>query len=50
VDFDTIRAANLSVCVDTMYGAGRTYMRYLLEATGCRVKELRGETNPGFNG
>lgn len=50
VNFDTIRAANLSVCVDTMYGAGRTYMRYLLEQAGCTVKELRGETNPGFNG
>lgn len=50
VNFDTIRAANLSVCVDTMYGAGRTYMRYLLEQAGCTVHELRGETNPGFNG
>lgn len=50
VNFETIRAANLSVAVDAMYGAGRTHLARLLQDAGCRVKELRGEMNPGFNG
>jgi phosphomannomutase len=50
IDFDTIRAANMSVAVDAMYGAGRVYLRKLLEEAGCRVVELRSEMNPGFNG
>ena len=50
VDFDAIRAANLSVAVDAMYGAGRIYLRRLLEEAGCSVVELRSEMNPGFNG
>ena len=50
VDFDVIQRANLSVAVDAMYGAGRRYLRQLLEDAGCRVVELRGEMNPGFNG
>ena len=50
VDFDIIRQANLSVAVDAMYGAGRIYLRKLLEEAGCRVVELRSEMNPGFNG
>jgi alpha-D-glucose phosphate-specific phosphoglucomutase len=50
VDFDAIRQAELSVAVDAMYGAGRVYLRRLLEEADCRVVELRGEMNPGFNG
>jgi alpha-D-glucose phosphate-specific phosphoglucomutase len=50
VNFDTIRRANVNVVVDAMYGAGRVYLRRLLEDAGCRVTELRGEMNPGFNG
>jgi alpha-D-glucose phosphate-specific phosphoglucomutase len=50
VDFDAIRAAQLSVAVDAMYGAGRVYLRRLLEEADCHVVELRGEMNPGFNG
>ncbi|MCB9140389.1 MAG: phosphoglucomutase/phosphomannomutase family protein [Caldilineaceae bacterium] len=50
VDFDTIRMAHLCVAVDAMYGAGRVYLKRLLEDAGCRVTELRGEMNPGFNG
>ena len=33
-----------------MYGAGRVYLRKMLENAGCTVVELRGEMNPGFNG
>lgn len=50
VDFDIIRTANLSIAVDSMYGAGRIHLANLLRHAGCRVLELRGETNPGFNG
>lgn len=50
VDFDVIRQAGLAVVVDPMYGAGRIYLRRMLEDAGCRVTELRGEMNPGFNG
>ena len=50
VDFEAIRRANLSVAVDAMYGAGRIYLRKMLEDAGCRVVELRNEMNPGFNG
>ena len=50
VDFDAIRRAGLSVAVDAMYGAGRVYLRELLEEAGCRVTELRGDLNPGFGG
>lgn len=50
IDFEAIRKAKLSVAVDAMYGAGRVYLRQLLEDAGCSVTELRGEMNPGFNG
>lgn len=50
VNFDAIRQANIRVAVDAMYGAGRVYLRRLLEDAGCRVTELRSEMNPGFNG
>jgi phosphomannomutase len=50
VDFETIRQGELSVAVDAMYGAGRLYLRRLLEEADCRVVELRSEMNPGFNG
>ena len=50
VDFDAIQEAGLSVAVDAMYGAGRIYLRRLLEGADCHVTELRNEMNPGFNG
>jgi alpha-D-glucose phosphate-specific phosphoglucomutase len=50
IDFHTIRRAHLRVAVDAMYGAGRSYLKRLLEVAGCEVNEIRGEMNPGFNG
>lgn len=50
IDFKTIEAAHLRVAVDAMYGAGRGYLKRLLEEAGCEVTEIRGEMNPGFNG
>lgn len=48
IDLETIRRAKLRVAVDAMYGAGRGYLRRLLEEAGCDVTEIRGEMNPGF--
>jgi alpha-D-glucose phosphate-specific phosphoglucomutase len=50
VDFQKISEAKRGVVVYPMYGAGRIYLRELLEEAGCRVTELRSEMNPGFNG
>jgi len=50
VNFEVIQRADLSVVIDAMYGAGRGYLRRLLEGAGCQVTELRSEMNPGFNG
>ena len=50
VDFERLAASKLTVAVDAMYGAGRIYLRRLLQEAGCTVTELRGEMNPGFNG
>lgn len=50
VDFAAIQQAGLCVAVDAMYGAGRVFLRRLLEEADCQVTELRGEMNPGFNG
>jgi len=50
VDFGLIKSAHLNVAVDAMYGAGRVYLKRILEDAGCKVTELRGEMNPGFNG
>jgi phosphoglucomutase len=36
VDFDAIAAANLTVAVDPMYGAGRLYLARLLREAGCQ--------------
>lgn len=50
IDLEVIRRAKLRVAVDAMYGAGRGYLKRLLEEGGCEVTEIRGEMNPGFNG
>jgi phosphomannomutase len=50
IDFDRIAARPQHVVVDSMYGSGRGMVRNLLQGTGCRVTEIRGEMNPGFGG
>lgn len=50
VDFDALRRARLAVAVDAMHGCGSPGLRRLLEEAGCRVRELRGQWNPGFGG
>lgn len=50
VDADAIRAANLRVVVDPLYGAGQTYLAETLQSLGVHVTEVHGERNPGFGG
>ncbi len=50
VDGDAIRAANLRVVVDPLYGAGQTYLAETLLRLGAHVTEVHGERNPGFGG
>jgi alpha-D-glucose phosphate-specific phosphoglucomutase len=50
IDFEAIRRAKLRIAIDPMYGAGRGYLKKLLQDVDCEVTEIRGEMNPGFNG
>lgn len=50
VDVEAVRAANLRVVVDPLYGAGQTYLASTLRELGLEVHELHSERNPGFGG
>ena len=50
IDFDIIADKPQRVVVDPMYGSGRGVIKGILKGTGCEVKEIRGEMNPGFGG
>ena len=50
VDVEAIRAANLRVVVDPLYGAGRGYLAGLLREMGVEVCEIHAETDPSFAG
>lgn len=50
VDGDAIRAANLKVAVDPLYGAGQSYLADTLRSFGVDVTEIHSELNPGFGG
>lgn len=50
VDLDTISAGELRVVTDAMYGSARKCIADMLARTRCRVREIRGEMNPGFGG
>lgn len=50
VDLEKIRQANLSVIVDSMYGAGSGYLKNLLAGGNVRTDEINGERNPIFPG
>ncbi len=50
VNLERIRAADLKVCVDSMYGSGSGYLRELLSGGRLVVEELHGERNPLFPG
>ncbi len=50
IDFDAIAENPQRLVVDSMYGSGRGVIKSILQGTGCEVREIRGEMNPGFGG
>lgn len=50
VDTEAIRAANLHVIYDPMFGAGRGYLTQVFADLGVQVEEIHGETDPTFQG
>jgi phosphomannomutase len=50
INFDAIAENPQRVAVDSMYGSGRGVIKSILKGTGCEVREIRGEMNPGFGG
>ncbi len=50
IDFDLIADNPQHVVVDPMFGSGRGVIKGILQGTGCEVREIRGEMNPGFGG
>jgi len=50
LDLDALRAADLSVLVEPLYGAGSGWIPRLLEGGRIRVTEIHNERNPYFGG
>lgn len=51
IDLEIIRRSELGIIVDSMYGAGRGIIAYILGPRGrYRFQEIRGDMNPGFGG
>jgi phosphomannomutase len=50
LDLDSLKAADLSVLVDPMYGAGAGWIPRLLAGGRIRVTEIHQERNPYFGG
>ena len=50
VDLDALRAANVHVLVDPMWGAGSGWLSRLLSGGTIRVTEIHQERNPFFGG
>jgi phosphomannomutase len=50
VDLDALRAADLSILVDPMWGAGSGWISRLLSGGRIRVTEIHQERNPYFGG
>ncbi len=50
VDLDALRAADISVLVDPLYGAGAGWLSRLLDGGRIRIHELHTERNPYFGG
>ncbi|MFP5343648.1 MAG: phosphoglucomutase/phosphomannomutase family protein [Candidatus Limnocylindria bacterium] len=50
VDLDALRAADLSVLVDPLYGSGAGWISRLLAGGRVRVDEIHQERNPYFGG
>jgi phosphomannomutase len=50
LDLDRLRAADVDLLVDPLYGSGATWMPRLLAGGKIRVMELHSERNPYFGG
>jgi phosphomannomutase len=50
VDLDALRAADVSVLVEPLYGAGAGWLPRLLDGGRIRVTEIHSERNPWFGG
>jgi phosphomannomutase len=50
LDLDALKAADLSVLVEPLYGAGSGWIPRLLEGGRIRVTEIHNERNPYFGG
>jgi len=50
LDLDALRAADVAVLVDPLYGAGAGWIPRLLAGGRIRVTEIHGERNPYFGG
>src|SRR5207245_1542299 len=50
VDLDALKAADVSVLVDPMYGAGSGWLPRLLAGGKIRITEIHRERNPYFGG
>ncbi|MDK2820474.1 MAG: hypothetical protein PWP31_439 [Clostridia bacterium] len=50
IDVDVIKAANLKVVVDPMYGAGIGYLADFLKEAGCEVHTIHNYRDPLFGG
>ncbi len=51
INLDIIRSMDVGIVVDSMYGAGRGVISHVLGPRGrYRLREIRGEMNPGFGG
>ncbi|WP_165253936.1 phosphoglucosamine mutase [Adlercreutzia sp. ZJ304] len=50
VDTEAIRAANLRIVVDPLFGAGRAYLANLLRDMGVEVVEINNAADPTFDG
>lgn len=50
LDLDALRAADVSVLVEPLYGAGSGWIPRLLAGGRIRVTEIHGERNPWFGG
>lgn len=50
IDFDKIRNKKFKVLVDSMYGAGDSFMAEILEGTRIKLEFMRNTINPSFGG
>jgi phosphomannomutase len=50
IDFSSIKKAEYSIVVDSMYGASGEFVAPFLESMGIKVTVLHAERNPGFGG